>query len=183
MPEIFTYSHSSLPDVLKWQAIAFMRVVWSDIFSGENQFMEHTYPPDHDPVHFGIAHGDSLISYASILKLNLVHNGCGYSVLGFGNMFTFPPYQNQGYGSQVLHCATEYIQNSSADLAMLFCNPRLEPFYAAYGWTASRGATYIGPVADKRRYEELRMMLFVSDKGKHGREDFENHPLSLDWPW
>lgn len=183
MIQPFTHAQETFPPVLKWQALAFMRVVWSGIFTGENAYMHETYPPENSPVHFGLAHKDCLISYAAVLTVEIVHHDIPYTVLGFGNMLTFPPYEKQGYGSQVLRMATEHIQNSGADIGILFCAPRLESFYSKCGWEPSRGTTYIGAVDDQERYDELRMMLYVSEKGRRGREDFEQFPLSISWPW
>jgi predicted acetyltransferase len=55
-------------------------------------------------------------------------------VLGLSNVFTFPPYRNEGHASQLVTAAGQQIDNSGADLAILFCESALEPFYSAHGW-------------------------------------------------
>jgi predicted N-acetyltransferase YhbS len=183
MPTLTTYRHTDFPALLKWQAIAFMRVEWPFVFEGEGRFATETYPPELQPVHFVAAEGDSLISYAAVLRLSLVHAGKTYQVYGFGNMFTFPPYRREGYGRRVLQMATDYVRQSDVDLAILFCDPKLERYYAASGWQATRTPTCVGTPAHSHIHDVLRMMLFLTDKGQQGRSDFETLPLYVDTPW
>lgn len=183
MPTVTTYRQADLPPVLKWQAIAFMRVEWPFVFQGPGRFGENTYPAELDPVHFAAAEGDSLISYAAALPLTLEHAGAAYRVYGFGNMFTFPPYRREGHGRRVLECATRFIRQSESDLALLFCDPALEPFYAACGWKALRAPTYVGPPGQLHQHEALTMALFVSDTGAAGRAAFDGEPLTVVEAW
>jgi GNAT superfamily N-acetyltransferase len=183
MPTLTTYEQQNFPSVYKWQAIAFMRCEWASIFQGDILYMSETYSPEFDPIHFVMAEGESLLSYAAILKRNLLHMNREYAVYGFGNMFTFPPYRNQGYGQKVLRAATEFIQRSTVDVAILFCDKSLEKYYNAKGWLATPSPTYISCPEEYLLYEPLRMMIFISDKGKAAQTDFENSPLCIDYPW
>jgi GNAT superfamily N-acetyltransferase len=183
MPNLTIYQQSDLPAALKWQAIAFLKTEWPFIFTGDFVFLTEPYPPELDPVHFVAAEGDSLISYASLLQLGLDHAGTVYAVYGFGNMFTFPPYRRQGYGRRVLELATDFVKRSDVDVAILFCDPQIEAFYAACGWEVIPAPTRIGTSASYRVHEGARMMLFVSDKGRQGKLDFEKQPLYVEWPW
>lgn len=160
-----------------------MRTEWSNIFHHDNLYMSETYPPDDQPIHFVLAEGDTLISYAAILEVILDHCGRTYQIYGFGNMFTFPPFRKQGYGSQVLQSATQYIKTSPVDAAILFCDPKLEPFYATQGWKATRSPTRLGGPEEYEVYNPTRMMLFISEKGQSGKSDFESQPICIDWPW
>jgi hypothetical protein len=62
--------------------------------------------PTADPMDFAAYEGDSLISYAATIRLELDHAGERYEAGGLGNMFTFPPYRREGFGRQVLDLAT-----------------------------------------------------------------------------
>jgi hypothetical protein len=64
VPHFTTYTDADFPSALKWQVLAFMRVQWPSIFTGERQFVTDTYSPELDPVHFVAAEGELLISYA-----------------------------------------------------------------------------------------------------------------------
>ena len=183
MPELNVYQQPDFPALYKWQAIAFMRMEWASIFYDDNLYMSETYPPELEPVHFVMAENDSLLSYASLLKLNLPHAGMDYSIYGFGNLLTFPPYRRRGYGSQILQAATEYIRQSDVDAAILFCDHLLEGFYEARGWICTHSPTRLGSADRYTEYVPSRMMLFVSQKGIHGKADFETQPIYIDWPW
>ena len=91
MSQLSIYQQLEFPTAYKWQAIAFMRTEWSSIFYDDNLYMSETYPPELEPVHFVLAEDDSLLSYASLLKLNLTHAEFDYQIYGFGNLLTFPP--------------------------------------------------------------------------------------------
>ena len=183
MSTLAVYQQSEFPAALKWQAIAFMRVEWPFIFTGDFKFITEPYPPELHPVHFVAAEGDSLIAYASILRLSLDHAGTSYKIYGLGNMFTFPPYRRQGYGSKILELTTDFIRRSDVDVSILFCDPKLEPFYATCGWETTRSSTRIGVPGDYEPHEASKMMLFVSAKGRHGRTDFEDQPFYVAWHW
>ena len=183
MPTLHVYPQTELPAIFKWPAIAFMRMEWSDIFHGDNLYMSETFPPENHPVHFVLAEGETLISYAAMMEVSLNHYGNVYRVYGFGNMFTFPPFRKHGYGRQVLQAATRFIQASTVDIAILFCDPKLEDFYAADGWKATYSPTRLGQADQYQVYDPLRMMLFTSEKGLANQKDFESQPIYIDWPW
>jgi predicted GNAT family N-acyltransferase len=145
--------------------------------------MSETYPPEFQPVHFVMAEDDSLLSYATLLKLNIPHAGMEYKIYGFGNLLTFPPYRKRGYGGQILQAATNYILQSDVDAAILFCDHLLEPFYAEKGWAHTPSPTRLGKPEQYEDYGPSRMMLFVSEKGRRGRTDFEAQPIYIDSPW
>lgn len=183
MPTLTIYEQQDFPGVYNWQAIAFMRCEWPSIFQGDILYLSAPYPPELNPVHFVMAEGESLLSYATIMKLNIPHAGQNFSVYGFGNMLTFPPYRKQGYGRKILQAATEFIQKSAVDVAILFCDKSLENYYGPEGWLATTSPTYLGYSGEPVAYEPLRMMLFVSEKGRAAQKDFESSPLYIDYPW
>lgn len=183
MPILTLYPQSDFPAIYKWQAIAFMRMEWSSIFQGDNLYMLETYPPELQPIHFVVAEGDTLLSYGALLKLNLTHAGSDYHVYGFGNLLTFPPFRRRGHGGRVLQAATEFIQQSDVDAGILFCDPQLGSFYAAKAWVPTRGPTRLGQPDRYEEYAPLRMMLFISERGRSSKEDFETQPLYIDEPW
>ncbi|MDJ0537004.1 MAG: hypothetical protein QNJ70_31725 [Xenococcaceae cyanobacterium MO_207.B15] len=99
-------------------------------------------------------------------------------------MFTFPPYRREGHGQQVLKLATNAIKQSEFDVAILFCHPNRASFYALENWISTLSPTYIADGEDNYEvYDEQRMMLFISDKGKQRQSDFEQQPVYVDWAW
>ena len=183
-PLVRVFEDADFPALLNCQAVSFMRVEWPFVFSGENRLGNATYPAASKPVHFTITENDILISYAAVMRVELRHAGEDYQVAGFGNVFTYPAFRGEGFGRQVVDKATHYILASDADVAMLFCNPKLEAFYAASGWELLAGAsTRIGSPDNYTVDPDLRMMLFVSSKGKQGRQAFAEQPLYIEAPW
>lgn len=183
MPTLTIYRQQDFPPLYKTQALAFMRCEWPSIFQGDNLYMSETYPPDLHPIHFAIAEGETLLSYATLLRRKLLHAGQTFDIYGFGNMLTFPPFRRQGFGRRILHSATEYIRQGQADVAILYCDASLEAYYAVEGWVAMRSETRLGHPEAYTVYDPIRMMLFVSAKGLANQAEFGDSPLYVDWPW
>jgi hypothetical protein len=184
MPQLYTYRQEDFPAGLKWQALSFMRVEWPFIFEGDLRFLKETYPPSLDPVHFAVTEDDVLISYASIIRFDVDHAGHKLACYGFGNVFTFPPYRNEGFGKQITDAATRYILASPVDIAMLFCDTKLIPFYGAFGWEVLEGAeTRFGTPENPTVFDTTRMTLFVSEKGQQARAAFVEQPYYIESPW
>ncbi|MBE9103235.1 GNAT family N-acetyltransferase [Vacuolonema iberomarrocanum] len=183
MPITRIYDQSDFPAILKWQALAFMRVEWPYIFEDDELFLTETYPPELNPIHFVVTEGETLMSYAAMVRTTLVHVGETFRVYGFGNMFTFPPYRKEGHGHKLLGMATELIETSDVDVGILYCDEKVESFYAAKGWIKMASPTRFGDPAQYEDGEEQRMMVFVSEKGRRYRHAFEEQPLYVDWTW
>lgn len=183
MPTLSIYKQQDFPSAYNWQAIAFMRCEWPSIFQGDILYLSAPYPPEADPIHFVMAEGDSLLSYATVMKKKISHAGRPFTIQAFGNMFTFAPYRKQGYGRKILNAATELIQQSDSDAGILFCDTSLEKYYAAEGWQTTPGPTYVGGPHEQSLYEPLRMMIFVSDKAKAVQAELETSPVWVDYPW
>lgn len=181
MPELLTYQHDEFPSGLNWQAVSFMRIEWPFIDGG---MLRETYPAELRPVHFAVVAKDVLISYAGVIRMPVEHAGRRYRMYGLGNVLTYPSFRGMGHGRRVVEAATRYIETSDADVAALFCDPALEGFYARSGWEAIEGvATLTGASEAPTEYDALRMMLFVSDRGRAGRGAFETQPMYIEHGW
>ena len=138
-----------------------------------------------DPVHVVLVENDVVISYGAIVRKKLEHAGQTFDSCGLHGVFTFPDFRNEGHGAQVVAAATRYVhEHSNADIAVLFCPPELVPFYGAAGWEHRADAiTLVGPADTPSRAEEdaekpdMRMMLFLSEKGKQARACFWDRPV------
>lgn len=129
-----------------------------------------------------IFQGDSLLSYAALMKLDFRHHDSEFRMYGFGKMLTFPPFRRQGWGQKVLEAATEFIHHGDADVSSLFCDPSLEPVYARHGWITTHSPTRLGQPDRFEEYSPSRMMRFISEKGRANKESFETEPVYIDWP-
>lgn len=180
-PQLLTYHHHEFPSDLHWQAVSFMRIEWPWIEGG---LLRETYGAALHPTHFAIADDGLLLSYAAVIRMQVEHMAETYKMYGLGTVLTYPTSRGKGYGVQVVGAATRFIESSDADVAALFCQPSLAGFYARHGWEAMTGsATLTGAGDAPAEHDALRMMLFVSDKGKAGRQSFRTQPLSVPHGW
>jgi hypothetical protein len=76
------YTQAEFPPALKWQVLAFVRVQWPFIFTGDRQLVTETYPPELNPVHFVVSEAELLVTYASIILLDLEHADRNYKAYG-----------------------------------------------------------------------------------------------------
>jgi GNAT superfamily N-acetyltransferase len=173
MSQLHVYASPDLPPAIKCQILSFIRIEWSWIFQGANQFWDYTQKGTH-PVNLVITEHEWLISHAEVNWRILDQAGQSYKVYGVSAVFTFPGFRRQGYGRQIVKAATDYILASDADLAILFCSPELRPFYSHNGWTAIPGTQVLYGDPEKPMVEEEDhiLILFVSGKGQQARAAF-----------
>jgi predicted N-acetyltransferase YhbS len=184
MPEHVTYHDADLPAHLRWQVLSFLRIEWPFIFRGANRLSKHIHDPAIHPVHFAFVEQDVLLSYATVVSMDLNHAGETYKVYGLANVLTYPPYRHEGHGSRIVQAATTYIRASNGDIAALFCDPELKSFYTRSGWEAiDRAPTLIRSTDNPEPFDALKMMLFLSPKGKAGRPMFEHQPWYIPYHW
>jgi GNAT superfamily N-acetyltransferase len=172
-------SDSELPDKYKWQILSFLRLNWPDGFTGENEERDWINNPIDESMHVIIStEKDVLISYCGVVHKNLEHNGINYVCYGMTGVMCYPPYRGKGYGKMVVEKATEILQQSDADIGMFHCDSDLCEFYKKSGWEPVEVAvTLVGDKNKPEKSEELMMMLFLSDKAKAHKKDFETIPL------
>ena len=128
-----TYPGGMLPQDLAWQSLSFLRCEWPFLFTGANRLRAR---PFGEPAarHLVRADGEVLLSYADIVGAEAMLAAARIDVLGLSNVFTFPPYRGEGHASAIVAAAGQVIEESSADLAILFCQHEVAPFYAVRGW-------------------------------------------------
>ncbi len=183
MPTVAAFEHADLPPVFAWQAVAYMRQVWPSLFTGELTWLTEPYPAALRPYHVVAHHDDVLVSYAAVIRLTVAHDGRDYRVDGVGNVLTAAPYRRQGHAGRVLAWINDRLDRGDADAAALFCASDLEAFYARAGWVPCPGGTLVGAAADRRPYPELRMMRFLSPRGRAVARSLRTTALHVEWPW
>ncbi|GEK19863.1 hypothetical protein CXY01_03830 [Cellulomonas xylanilytica] len=67
------------------------------------------------------------------------------------------------------------------DVAGLFCDPPLEPFYLRLGWITCPGGTVED--GDAELSTDLRMMRFLSDAGRRAEQSLRDETLRVRWSW
>jgi hypothetical protein len=127
------YFNGTLPQSLAWQAVSFLRCEWPFLFTGPNRLRDRP-GCDLPTTHVVRVDGEVLLSYAEVVSATALRAGGPVSVLGLSNVFTFPPYRREGHASAIMAAVDNVISDSNAELAILFCDIELEPFYAERGW-------------------------------------------------
>jgi GNAT superfamily N-acetyltransferase len=177
MPDLRLIPSTELPRELKCQILSFIRVEWWWIFRDHDRFWDYTHKSTH-PVNVVITERGQVISHAEVNWRLVEHAGASYKVYGVSAVFTFPAFRQEGYGTQVIRAATDFIRGSDADVAMLFCLPQLVPFYEHVGWEAPPNAQILYGDQDYPHEEEIATcMLFVSERGQAAREAFSTRPV------
>ena len=86
---------------------------------------------------------DGLVCHVGIYRRELTWNGRTMRAGGIGGVATRADRRGRGYASIALDAAIRTLTDEgSIDFAMLFCEPRLAPFYAARGWRPFEGEIY-----------------------------------------
>ncbi len=178
MIEQHTYQHDEIPPDLKCQILSFLRIVWPEDFTKTPEHRSWISRPEHHSVSFVLVDSGSLVSHAEVVWKYVDHAAETFKVYGLGGVFTYPDYRGEGHGKRIVDAATASIRASDADVAMLFCASSLKDFYAGFGWIAmERSATLVGAKDSLTASNELRMMLFLSEKGQMNRSAFEREDV------
>ena len=84
-----------------------------------------------------------LACHVGIFRRTVTWNGRTMNAGGIGGVATRDEYRSRGYASMALKAALRTMQDEgSIDFAMLFCEPRLAPFYKERGWKGFDGEIY-----------------------------------------
>jgi hypothetical protein len=179
MTEIKIYPGSDLPPHLKCQIVSYVRIQWPFAFEADPFADWHAARRDTHPVALTLAKRGVLISHADVNWRFLDHGGETFKVYGLSAVFTYPVFREQGCGHQIVDAASAYIDESDADVAMLFCLPELTAFYAASGWVLMDRATILYGERGNPETDTIgrMMMRFVSEKGRRAKAGFEHHPV------
>lgn len=181
MVNLLVFPQAQLPPEISCQVLSFLRVTWPEGFTGENRLRSWITRAEHHPVSFALIESGLLIAHAQVVWKMLEHSGIVYKTYGLTGVFTYPSFQGQGYGLQVIQAATQSIAQSDADIGMFHCDPSLNSFYAQAGWQAMEGAvTWLGERSNPYLSDELMMMQFFSEKGRLGSESFTSQPVFFD---
>jgi GNAT superfamily N-acetyltransferase len=183
MPTLDVFDEPELPEHLRWQIVAAMRELWPSIFTGGLEWITHPCPPDAGATHIVVHHGDVLVSYASLMPLRIPHGGADLAVAGLGNVITAAPYRGRGHAAAVQTAVNAALDHGDADVAALFCDSGVEAFYTRTGWVTCPGGTRVGSPEDNRAHGGIRMMRFLSARGRAARAALTDEPFLVAWTW
>jgi predicted N-acetyltransferase YhbS len=177
MPELKIYRfNEALPAEYECQIRSFIRLTWYDGYV--HNLDEPLVPPERHPQHVVVADRHAVISHARVNWVDVEHQGQHLKVYCLGDVFTYPAFRKKGHGRSIVDAGTALIrEDKTADAAILFTDPELEPFYGASGWEPIDLTPSMGQVESPEPYEAHTMMLFLSERAK--RHVFENQPIFL----
>ena len=166
-----------VPERFKYQILSFVRIEWSELFSGERRLRDWTSKPELHPVTLLIEEEGILISRLEVVWDVLHHAGEEYKTYGLSGVFTYPAFRKQGYGLQLVRLAKDYIEQRGDTDIVLF-HSTLKGFYEQAGFERMEHlVTLVGNSQNPERSDETGFMLFLSEKGKRGRNSFEKWPV------
>lgn len=177
MEELLIYpTQKEIPPLIHQQIMDFLRVVWDDGFQGENRlrnWISHDY---FHPVSFVLVENGQLISHIEVVWKMLEHAGKTYKTYGLSGVLTYPQFRKKGYGLKLLNATKEYIEKQDADIVMFHSD--LIGFYEKGGFERMNKVVTLKGDPDKPETDDgCAFMLFLSEKGENGRNDFETKPV------
>jgi predicted GNAT family N-acyltransferase len=184
MHQLSIFDADSLPEAHAHQIRSFVRLHWHDEYLYDLD--GPLFPAERHPRHLVIHDRHALFSHGRVIWVNFAHAGETYRLYCLGDVLTYPAFRKRGHGGEVVAAATRLIaEDPAADAAILFTDPATTAFYAAHGWETmpTLTATFGHPVASDPS-EGTAMMLFLSERAKRRRADFETQTLKLPgWGW
>jgi len=85
--------------------------------------------------HFIVEENGSVVSHAGVLQTTVRAGPRAVSVGGIGGVVSVPEAQGRGHAHSAMRRAAEFMRDElQVEFGMLFCLPRLVPFYARQGW-------------------------------------------------
>lgn len=173
MADLLVYRRGELlPPHFYYQAQAAMRIIFE--YSDDEDLESQSDP---QMMHMVIGKSRELIAYAGIICTAIEHQGIAYKCYGLTGVLTFPAFRKKGYGGRLIEAANNLIrEDASADIALLWTATHNVRFYAQQGWEPMPNMqTFDGdPAQPTPHNDEVRLMLFLSEKGKQGRDTFEH---------
>jgi GNAT superfamily N-acetyltransferase len=168
------FASQDVPERFKCQILSFVRIQWPELFRGKDRLRDWTSKPELHPVTFLLEEEGVPISRVEVVWDVLAHAGETYLTYGLSGLLTYPSFRKQGYGLQLVQSAKAFIeQQAAADLVLV--HSTLTGFYEQAGFERMDSLiTLVGDPNLPERSIETAFMLFLSDKGKRGRNHFEN---------
>jgi predicted acetyltransferase len=166
-----TFDDKTFPEALRKEIETILRNEWP--VNQNDKEKSRDWDVTH---HIVLSIDNQVVSYSAIARKNLTHQGTEYDVVGLSGVITHPKERGKGYGRQVITIATDIIKNSSADLALF--NTAQIGLYEKFGYEKLPLAKILkGNPDNPEVYPEDVFALFLSEKAKHHRKDFETIPI------
>lgn len=115
--------------------------------------------------HFVLYENGAPRAHASALRHEIALDGRPMVIGGLGLVITVPEARGRGFARQVIGRATEFLRKDlGASFGLLFCLPRLVPFYQSQGWQVVEPGMLIDQPRGKIRAPVQVMILSFGDQ-------------------
>ncbi|WP_024506124.1 GNAT family N-acetyltransferase [Bradyrhizobium sp. ARR65] len=99
---------------------------------------------------------DDVICHVGVHRRDVTWNGRKLRAGGIGGVLTREDQRGRGYATIALNAAIRTLKDeASTDFAMLFCEPKNVPFYAARGWTPFEGEIFAEQPSGRIRFTAI----------------------------
>jgi GNAT superfamily N-acetyltransferase len=176
---IHEFAKPDVPREIAAQIRSYQRIQWPhlDELIGAKLW---DVPPDSNARTFVMLDGEKLVSHAEANFRDVEHAGQSFNVGGLSAVFTYPAYRGKGFAQQVVRAATDFLDASAADFALLFCGERLRGFYESFGWESLDDEfriLYGNRVNPTPHTGNIVMSRFISARGRDARTALKRDPL------
>jgi len=150
------YASGELPREIEVQILAFMRIVWADIYAYENRFRSRLWQSP-GAVHLVRSADDILVSHVKLQPITGRSAEGDVPIAGVGGVMTYPQFRGEGHATALLQRAAAYAEEDGFGTGMLFCSDDMVPFYGRLGWRALEPGRVV--VAEDHNDDDIIMAL------------------------
>jgi GNAT superfamily N-acetyltransferase len=162
-----------IPEIFHCQILSFIRIIWPSGFVEGNRLRNWVSKPEYHSVTFILEEEEILISHVAVVWKMLEHKGKTYKTYGLSGVFTYPQFRKQGYAERLIKLAKDYIETETDADIVLFTTCVIG-LYDKLGFEKMETTILEGDPKSPAKSIEIPYMLFLSEKGKENRKDFES---------
>jgi GNAT superfamily N-acetyltransferase len=179
MSKLLSFPKHLVPRDIAVQIRSYYRIQWPHVHARSGSLWNYSADNPLRPVNFVLMEDEALVSHAEANWRGIEFDNQKLICGGISGVFTYPAWRGSGLAKDVVRAATDAINQSDADLAILFTGPRLRNFYCECGWIPMDTARilYGDPINPKQDQTGQIMMLFPSAKGSSLHDRLNHEPL------
>ncbi|GLV60925.1 hypothetical protein KDH_77440 [Dictyobacter sp. S3.2.2.5] len=185
MLRLLQFLQEDCPQTVRAQILALLRREWPQALAGKGD-EEIAWPDNREtqPTSFVLLANRTVVCHVAVPWKTIEHAGEHYHVFGLSEVVTHPSYRHQGLGLRLIGEATNFIEQSGADLSVFTCQPPLVSFYHQGGWEHANHTNLVGGTrAQPFRSDTLglaTMIRFFSSRARRHRSDFLGADIYLE---
>jgi predicted acetyltransferase len=124
------YRNQDLNDELINQIALFKNQTWIYTLESQIQFLKDNFKTN--DFHIFIQLNNEIVSYLSVLNIDVYLNGVISTIKGIGSICTSPYHRKKGYANKLLEYTDEIVLKKNPSI--LLCQDQLTNFYINLNW-------------------------------------------------